>query len=143
MGSGKEENNEKSKADALFEAGKVWAKYDIFEEGLRLRRQELNLPRSASAPAFEAAPDNTPEMQPLPSLPLTKRGKAGRPRGAGGWAESDAPLVEKMREMIADNPDMTPHRAAVQLTPEAAGASNEAKARRLADRYRKKYGDGN
>ena len=67
--------------------------------------------------------------------------KQGRPKGSGGFAIQDEPLVEKMREMIASNPALTAFFAAGQLASEAAGnAGIETKQRRLADRYKEKYG---
>lgn len=71
---------------------------------------------------------------------LEKRRPPGRPKGAGGWAARDAPLVEKMRKIIEENPGMTAHGAAAHIVEAAAGnASFERKQRRLADRYRQTY----
>lgn len=66
----------------------------------------------------------------------------GRPKGAGGFADSDGPLVENMREMITENSAMTVFGAAAQVAHLAAGsASFERKQRRLADRYKEIYGE--
>lgn len=62
----------------------------------------------------------------------------GRPKGSGGWSAKDAPIVEKMRQLILENPGMSPHGAAGFFVDQAAGnASFERKQRRLAESYRK------
>lgn len=66
----------------------------------------------------------------------------GRPKGAGGWANQDAEIVEKMRKLILSTPSMTVHAAATEYANEAAGnATFERKQRRLADRYRATFPD--
>ena len=68
--------------------------------------------------------------------------RRGRPKGAGGFLAADLPIVEKMREMITNNPGMTAFGAAGQLAEQAAGnASLERKQRRLAERYKDAYPD--
>lgn len=68
--------------------------------------------------------------------------RRGRPRGAGGWAAQDEPILEKMRERIAANPGMTAHDAAGYFAVEAAGnAGLVTKQKRLWDRYRKMHGN--
>lgn len=66
---------------------------------------------------------------------VIKRGP-GRPRHSGGWREADAPLVEKMRQLMADNPGVTAFFAAGVFASEAAGnAGLETKQRRLWKRF--------
>lgn len=74
---------------------------------------------------------------------IAKKRQRGRPKGSGGWAALDAPIVEKMHQLISENPGMTPHGAAGHFMDEAAGnASFERKQRRLAENYRKAHPGG-
>lgn len=73
--------------------------------------------------------------------PKARTRTRGRPKGTGGHAASDAPLVEKMRALILSDSAVTAAQAAWQFAPEAAGSSLERKQRRLRDRYREKFGN--
>ncbi|MEJ6010157.1 hypothetical protein [Novosphingobium aquae] len=64
----------------------------------------------------------------------------GRPKGSGGWRDSDARIVEKMRDLIANNPEMTTHFAAGVYAGEASGSAElNTKQRRLWLRFRETY----
>ena len=53
---------------------------------------------------------------------------------------ADEPIVDKMYEIIKDNPVLTPSAVAAGFTDEAAGhGCPESKIKRLAKRYRDKY----
>lgn len=75
----------------------------------------------------------------LGSPVYTKR--RGRPKNRGGYAKQDEHLIQKMAEMIAKNPGMVPYNAAQHFIDQAAGGGgDEAKRRRLADRYSRTRG---
>ena len=64
----------------------------------------------------------------------------GRPQGSGSLRSADEPIVDKMYEIIKDNPVLTPSAVAARFTDEAAGhGCPESKIKRLAKRYRDKY----
>lgn len=66
--------------------------------------------------------------------------RPGRPKGAGGFAKADAPLVEEMRAMIMGDSALTPHAAAYKVVARAPGsATDETKVRRLSEHYRRKF----
>lgn len=97
--------------------------------GVQISRN--GLPLAGNAPTFAANVDDEP----------SKCKVRGRPKGAGGWAGLDEPIVKRMREMMALSPGMTAFNAAAYFTDQAAGnASLETKQRRLAERYRQIYG---
>lgn len=65
---------------------------------------------------------------------------AGRPPGAGSFADADAPLVEEMHQMIKNDSTLSTHPAAMKVAGNAAGYGTlESKAKRLTGRYKKKY----
>jgi hypothetical protein len=66
----------------------------------------------------------------------------GRRPGVGGFAKADAPLVEEMHQLLLDGAVGSVHAAAVQVTPKAIGTGEpEARARRLAKRYKEVFPD--
>ena len=102
--------------------------------------------RSCELPQLEAILAKTVEVENKgkaaeEGAEVIQAAKQGRPKGSGGFAMQDEPLLQKMSEMIAINPACTVFFAAGQLASEAAGnAGIETKQRRLAERYREKYG---
>jgi hypothetical protein len=64
-------------------------------------------------------------------------GKRGRTKGAGSLEGVDAPLIEKMKKLIAEGDAFSPHGAAILVANDAKGAGTvESKATRLANRYK-------
>ena len=68
------------------------------------------------------------------------KGRPGRRKGAGSYEALDAPLVEKMHQLITEGMALSDHAAALKVVDRAAGGgTDESKARRLTDRYKRKY----
>lgn len=66
----------------------------------------------------------------------------GRRQGVGGFAKADAPLIAKMHRLLQSKKVNSVHAAAVQMAPKAAGAGEqEAKVRRLTERYKAAFPD--
>ncbi len=85
----------------------------------------------STAPSSEAAATSVPDAA------STARQRRGRPSGSGSWADADAPLVDKMRELIEAGNAKSPNDAASKVAREARGSGTvESKITRLAKRYR-------
>ncbi len=66
------------------------------------------------------------------------RERPGRKEGSDAYARDDAPLVDKMTGLLAEDGDMTVWQAAGRFAEEAAGGGTlESRQRRLSDRYKK------
>ena len=66
------------------------------------------------------------------------RERLGRKEGSGSYAKKDAPLVEKMKGVLAENDDMSDWHAAGLFAGEAEGGGTpESKQYRLLRRYKK------
>lgn len=96
---------------------------------------EVMTTQTDELPTSRSAPPQSPQAVQQPK-------ERGRPKGSGGWQNSDAIIVEKMRKMIQENPDMSVFGAAMHFASEANGNGEpESKQRRLAERYRNIYPD--
>jgi hypothetical protein len=68
--------------------------------------------------------------------------KRGRKHGSGPHVAPDKDAVKEMRELILSGKAATRHAAARQMTPKVEGQSDDAKVKRLTNRYNKAYPGG-
>jgi hypothetical protein len=86
------------------------------------------------------ASQTKPELSESGSTPKVQKKKQGRPEGSGSWAAADAPLIDKMHELIEARRAKSPTDAAHQVAGEAQGkGAPESKITRLRKRYSEKY----
>lgn len=79
-----------------------------------------------------------PPLQNDVAPPLRRR---GRRKGVGSYESQDAPLVEEMQRMIEAGEKLSAYAAATALVERAfGGGTDEAKCKRLVDRYHRTYG---
>ncbi|MGR0183725.1 hypothetical protein [Azospirillum aestuarii] len=99
------------------------------EEELLVRIPMKELDRICPPPDTRPVNDNVP-----PALDRRK-GTRGRKPGSG-YHDADRKLVDRMQELIASNPSLSPHAAAMELAADAQGGGTpESKAKRLLKRF--------
>ncbi len=93
----------------------------------------------AERPSAIVATDKTARAT-SPSSPEAGSRSHGRPKGAGSMALSDAPLIERMHDLITRG-ECTSASAAAQVVVKDAngGGTAESKIRRLVGRYKNKF----
>lgn len=94
------------------------------------------------AALVKLAPGGGPMGSPTATVDRKRQRGRGRRKGVGGYAKADAPLIEEMRRLLLGGGFTSTYAAAVQVVPNAKGSGGqEAKARRLTERYKALYSD--